>query len=130
MCRIPSQLRNHGVAVLLVAAAACTGCTREPDSFPGDEWCLQAGYAIASRSFTCEGDADVANERYERLMGEYACVPDVTNAGPGCSQRLLELTCDQVSVAGDDLQQWLNLGQCAQLQKKVASQPQDGGSDG
>ena len=40
-------------------------------ALPQDQPCLEAGYAIARRTFECTGDGDLANARYELFEAEY-----------------------------------------------------------
>lgn len=119
--------RSTGSSRLLIAVfLAIAACDAEPDELPPDESCKQAGYAIANRTFTCEGDGDLANARYERLMGEYRCL---SNDGFACAKRTLELTCDQVSTAGDDLDQWLTLAACGLFEPKGTTSMEAGLND-
>ena len=94
---------------------AIGACDAEPDELPEDESCRQTGYAIANRTFTCEGDGDLANDRYERLMEEYRCL---SNDHFACAKNTLELTCEDVAAAGDDLDQWLRLAFCGIFEPK------------
>jgi hypothetical protein len=86
--------------------------------------CLEAGYAIAWRTFDCTGDADLANARYERFVDTRTCIPvdypEIDAAGltllddadnPGnyfhCAFLIGEIACELVEQYGDDLDQWL-----------------------
>lgn len=108
---------------LLLVLAGSAACDAEPDEIPDDESCKQAGYAIANRTFTCEGDGDLANERYERLMDEYRCL---ANDGFGCAEKTLELTCEQVADAGDDLDRWLTLASCGLFESRTVNSREAG----
>ena len=109
------------LAAGLLALASCD------QALPGDEVCRDIGYAIASKYFECTGDADAANERYERLADGYTCKikelpseeqlsgdaisdpPRDSVADPyQCSAAILRLSCDQVARIGDDFDQWLS----------------------
>ncbi len=111
---------------LLAALLAITACDAEPDDLPADESCKQAGYAIANRTFACEGDEDLANDRYERLMDQYRCLG---NDGFSCAKGILELTCDNVASAGDDLSVWLSLASCG-LFEPTGTALAEAGTDG
>ena len=110
--------------LLPVVATALAACDAEPDEVPEGEWCRQTGYAIANRTFSCEGDEELANERYERLMDDYACLG---NGDLSCARRTLELTCEQVAEAGDDIGRWLALASCGAFALKGTP---EAGTDG
>jgi hypothetical protein len=87
--------------------------------------CLEAGYAIAWRTFDCTGDEDLANARYELFAKNYEYFPivypeiDVLGTSllapadtPGnyfhCAFLMGELACELVDQYGDDLDLWLS----------------------
>ena len=114
----------------MILALLLGGCaTLEP--LPDTQPCLEAGYAIARRTFECTGDGDLANARYEAFEQQYECIPigdffvdtgivtkylqATDTADPGvfppdyfhCALAIDGLACEKVAEFGDDLDQWL-----------------------
>lgn len=109
-----------GRATTLLLLVGCSSLR----TVEGDLPCLEAGYAIARRTFECTGDAELANARYVRFEAEYECVvvdyPEIEEPNeylvgeeglPGdwfhCSFAIGELACELVDAYGDDIDQWL-----------------------
>jgi len=103
-----------------VLGAGCATYDIEPD-----EPCRQAGYSIASRTFACTGDDQLANARYRRFAGAYRCI--AAEATPDtfyCSNALGDRTCAQVLADGDDLDAWLGAGAgCGQVLVRADGTP-------
>lgn len=57
----------------LAALALLAGCP-SLRALPKDSPCLEAGYAIARRTFECTGDGDLANARFERFEDRFRCI--------------------------------------------------------
>lgn len=110
--------------LLAVGALSLASCDQE---LPGDEICRDIGYAIANKSFECDGDADLANKRYEDFTSRYTCkikdipgedqlLDDRISEPPRdsvgdpykCSAAILQFTCDKVAQIGEDYDQWLS----------------------
>lgn len=94
---------------------------------PADEICRDIGYAIANKSFECNGDVDASNKKYEDFMAKHTCkIKDFPSEGQllddristpprdsvgdpyKCSASILQFSCDKVSQIGDDSDQWLS----------------------
>jgi hypothetical protein len=127
----PSGTDTHPVvgAMRRLCLLAATGCA-SLHALPPEQPCLEAGYAISSRTFECTGDADLANARYHQFEREYDCVdlPEWhlatgtmgsriegdTGALPfdpqdafHCAFAIRQLACELVEAYGDDLEQYL-----------------------
>jgi hypothetical protein len=108
---------------------AATGCA-SLHALPREQPCVEAGYAISSRTFECTGDAELANARYLQFEKEYDCVPlapwhlDTGTMGSRiegdtgaltlqpqdafhCAFAIRQLACELVEGYGDDLDQYL-----------------------
>lgn len=96
-----------GAAIVVLAVPGCQSI----DEMPGDQPCKDAAFGMASRTYECSGDAELANARYERFASEYKCI-DVDPSSPDtgnyfhCSVAIGELTCEQVEQLGEDLDKW------------------------
>ena len=107
------------------------GC-QSLDAVDPEAPCLEAGYAIAWRTYDCTGDADLANARYERFAENYECIaidyPEIDAEGltllenaknPGnyfhCAFLIGELACELVDQYGDDIDQWLATSETCDL---------------
>lgn len=96
--------RILGPLALGVAASTCGLYDIEED-----EPCRQVGYSIASRTFACTGDGDLANARYEQFASKFQCISgDVTADSFHCSRTISALTCDQVAQNGDEMDRWIS----------------------
>jgi len=103
--------------VHLVVFAGLTGCS-PIDPMPPDQPCREAGYAIANRTLTCSGNADLAQKRYDTFEKDYTCIEWKTTDprfnhefGPedlfGCAYVLSNLPCELVDQYGNDIEAWL-----------------------
>ncbi len=89
-----------------------------------DEPCRQAGFAIASRTQACTGDADRANALYERFVEEYACrIGKLNKQQYRCAYNVNALDCQQVETFGDDIQQYLTEEGCYQILSRKDGTP-------
>ncbi|MCA9493654.1 MAG: hypothetical protein KC621_27165 [Myxococcales bacterium] len=100
-------------------------------ALPKDSPCVEAGYAIAHRTFECTGDGDLANARFEKFRDRYQCIelPDwfvdtgvvtkyiqATDTGVflnppdyyHCALAIDQLACELVFEYGDDIARYLN----------------------
>jgi len=107
-----------GLSVLV----ACTSL----EGMQADQPCLEAGYAIASRTFDCTEDGDLANERYERFVDEMACIPHPLEEEEGgktnpqkdlfhCAYVIRTLSCEDADAFGDELDAWLSVSPACNL---------------
>lgn len=102
---------------LALASILLVGC--DPiDPMPPDQPCREAGYAIANRTLSCTGNAELSQTRYDRFRKEFTCIewaPDdprySIDFGPedlfGCAYVLSSLPCELVDLYGNDLDTWL-----------------------
>lgn len=102
--------------ILLLAACAST---LEPDDF-----CTEAGFAIAARTQDCTGDIALAEARYEAFAEAYTCVEVDPSDTAGvvlpedlyaCPLAIRNLPCELVAEYGDDLDRWLTASPVCQL---------------
>lgn len=107
MSRVP-------IVLSLLVLAGCSPI--EP--MPPDQPCREAGYAIASRTLSCTGDAKLSQDRYDSFRKDFTCIEWETtdprfdvDFGPedlfGCAFVLSNLPCELVDQYGDDLDAWL-----------------------
>lgn len=87
----------------------CVGLVSCLTPMPTDQPCVEAGYAIARRSYECSGDAADANQRHEAFEAGYRCVPadwsdDLDSQDPvdgrqlfDCAFAMGELACELVT---------------------------------
>ncbi|MCS6900842.1 MAG: hypothetical protein RMJ98_14725 [Myxococcales bacterium] len=106
--------------IILLGWSACLS----PDEIPEGEGCRDIGYAIANKSFECDGDFQKANERYEDFTRRFACSyrnPTFEEsvfygAQPphfSCSRAILQLPCEQIArYPSDDYAWWLSAADC------------------
>lgn len=104
----------------MIALIALFGCGPILPMEP-DQPCMEAGYAIASRTFDCTGDGDLANARMEAFLDHFDCVEiDITQAPAEpnfddtvnhfhCAYAIDALTCEAVESLGDDIAAWLSV---------------------
>lgn len=59
--------------LVVLASVGGAGCA-SLQALPKDSPCVEAGYAIARRTFECTGDGDLANARFESFQARYACI--------------------------------------------------------
>ena len=102
------------VLVVAMTVGAFSACAFP--EMPPDQACLEAGYAIASRTVECTGDAALANERYDALFEAHTCalteLPRRTEDAAKhftCAAAMNDATCADVIDNGDDLDWWLSL---------------------
>lgn len=72
--------------------------------------CDEVGYAIAAKTLECSGDADQANRAYEDYRAQSSCPggnEPVEVGTTSCSEEVLNVSCDTVNVAIDDLGSWV-----------------------
>ena len=96
-------------ALPLLTLAACQ--LIEP--MPGDQPCKEVGWAFANRTYTCTGDVDLANRRYEALQAATTCIshtaddPALDTARPedlfSCAFTIRNLPCETLAEIGDDI---------------------------
>lgn len=104
---------------------------------PPDQYCKEAGYAIASRTFECTGDDALANARYERFTEAYSCIEydlERTNVQGAAEKDLFHcglaigaMTCEEVADCGDDIGCYLTRSPTCAL--VVAGAPADEDED-
>lgn len=124
------------------AALALAGCP-SLEALPPEQPCVEAGYAISSRTFECTGDEALANARYLAFREAFTCVPippwHLVEGPEGahlegetgllqwdppdafhCAFAIRQLPCEQVELYGDDLDQWLTCSAaCARVTDPV-----------
>lgn len=97
------------------------GCasTLDPEDF-----CREAGFAIAARTQECTGDDALAERRYEAFEAAYTCEAfDPADTGGlvkpedlyACPLAIRNLPCELVATYGDDLDLWLTASPVCQL---------------
>lgn len=107
---------------LLLAWVACF------TEIPEGEGCRDIGYAIANKSFECDGDFNKANERYEDFTRRFSCsyrnptleesveLPEGVPTHFGCSRGILSLSCEQIArYPSDDYAWWLSAAGCGSV---------------
>jgi len=97
---------------------ALMGC-HPLEAMSPDQPCVEAGYAISSRTFECSGDPELANDRYRDFEKQFACIEwDVTDPetfNPNsrekdlfhCALEIRGLSCGTVDNYGKDLDAYL-----------------------
>lgn len=100
----------------------------------GEDVCNEVGFTLAKRTLDCTGDADRANEAYERFTREMTCdVGDPYRAPMDrylqCPALVGELACADIEAHGDDLVALLSLAspQCSRLFVELESAPKPEG---
>ena len=102
-------------ARVLVGVPLLGGCATPVD---GASFCREVGYAIASRTEACTGDAAVAEARFRAFEGAYTCVEIEADTGVpygevapqdlyACPLAIRNLPCELALRYGDDLDAWL-----------------------
>jgi hypothetical protein len=93
-----------GLGAVGLSAMLIGSCSHAADK---DDACKNANYAIASRTQACTGDAALANQRYENVDSEYKCITaDVDLPQYLCASAIDNLTCEQITVCGEDYDCW------------------------
>jgi hypothetical protein len=88
---------------------------------PTDQVCRDTGYAIAARTLDCEGDVDLADQRYEAFRKRYECQVRDLERDPvdvyyHCVAKISEANCTRIHNFGNDLERYLQLSPaCAQF---------------
>ena len=113
---------------LVLVLTACPSLSQ----MPRDQPCLDAGYAIARRTYECTGDTALGNERFEQFRREFACIDlpkyaidtgrvtrfivatdtGATISPPDyfhCALAIDALACETVTEFGDDIASWLSV---------------------
>lgn len=104
---------NRAVCTALLLVA----CEHLP-TVPPDQYCKEAGFSIASRTFECTDDPGLANDRYEAFAQTYTCREwDLSRENQlqapveadlfHCAFAIDALSCGEVRACGDDLDCWL-----------------------
>ena len=108
----------------LLPVALLSACGAGFRPVPGDQFCLEAGYAIAAVTESCTGDRPLANRRFEAFQEQTDCVRiDVTEPPGGvqpeqlfdCAFAIQSLPCDVVSDFGDDIDAYLAISPACAL---------------
>jgi len=115
--------------VALLGLAAHLGCGDLIEAIDPEQPCLEAGYAISSRTYDCTGSQRTANQRFLAFEREFNCIPrlpddplfaerDPTGTEYAnlfeCAYTLSEQTCEATETLGDDIESWLLLSEtCA-----------------
>ncbi len=104
--------RGAGLAAVLGVAVA-SGCGK-PAELDGQDLCDEVGYAIANRTFQCQNDPDLGNQRFEDLRASYHCqtATAVAQGQTGSICAVSALGCDAVAANGSDLDWWLVASGC------------------
>jgi hypothetical protein len=98
--------------LLLLGLAGCNALT----PIGPEDFCHEAGYAIARRTEQCTSDIDLANARYLAFERQYDCIPIQMKDPPegvapedlyACPLTIERLPCDIVEELGDDIDAWL-----------------------
>lgn len=84
---------------------------------PPDQYCKEVGYAIAAVTEVCTGDTDLANDRHDAFVDQYACIEHEVDEGGAvapedlfdCAFRIQELPCDLVESYGDDISAYVSV---------------------
>lgn len=98
-------------ATLLVLWAGCG----KPEELDGKQFCEEVGFAIANRTFECQNDPALGNQRYEALRDQYTCQSEAAvqeGRMKGAICPVSSLSCEDVKTLGDDLDWWIAASQC------------------
>lgn len=98
----------------MLALAAQAACKNYEDVEPADI-CDDVGYAISSRTFSCEKSERLANERFHRFRDQVPCNVTKETMSFDCSVSIEALTCEQQAPLGDDFSLWLASPSCQAL---------------
>lgn len=98
----------------LTALAGLAACKNYVDVKPEDI-CDDVGFAISSRTFSCENDGNRANARYHLFRDTVSCNVNKENMSFDCSVAIESLTCEQTAPYGDDFTQWLASEPCRKI---------------
>lgn len=98
---------------------------------PTDQVCRDTGYAIAARTLDCEGDRELADERYAAFRADYRCLVSDLGRDPvdvyyHCVAEISRAGCQEVRRFNDDLRRYLALSPaCAQFLSGPGLSPDD-----
>lgn len=112
LARTTVRLLRGLLGLLLVGSFG--SCKNYEDVEPEDV-CEDVGFAISSRTFSCEKSSDRANARYHRFRDTVPCNVTKENMSFDCSVAIEALTCEQTAPYGDDFTQWLASEPCQKL---------------
>jgi len=119
------RARVAGLVAVAAGLGTLLGCT-SLEGMEAEQPCLEAGWAISSRTFDCSGDGERANARYERFLDEMACIPhELGDEGPTklarekdlfhCAYVIRTLTCADVADFGDEIDAWMSVSPACNL---------------
>jgi len=108
--------------LVAVGLGALWGCESHRVMDP-EQPCLEAGFAIASRTYDCTDDGDLANARYEAFEETFECIPHELTDDPTipvqdlfhCGYVIRTLSCDEADAFGDELAAWLQVSPACNL---------------
>jgi hypothetical protein len=115
------------MGTLAVGLAMGSACESHRVMDP-EQPCLEAGYAISSRTYDCTDDDALANERFEHFRDELACIPHELDDNGNipvrdlfhCGYVIRTLSCDEVDAFGDDLTAWMSVSPACPLVAEYA----------
>ena len=100
---------------LFFGLSACTLVAPMPDDQP----CKEVGWAYAARTYTCSGDVELANERYDELTDQTTCIewepddPRLDEIGAEnlftCAYYIRNLPCETLEALDGDVEALLAL---------------------
>ncbi len=96
------------LAALVAAALSASACFHPQSDVTADDLCRSVPYALASRTLSCTGDADLANARYEQFSANLVCLYDPglhdyeKRAWFRCAGSVSAVDCDALAAAGTD----------------------------
>ena len=96
------------LAALVAAALSASACFNPQSDVTADDLCRSVPYALASRTLSCTGDADLANARYEQFSANLVCLYDPglhdyeKRAWFRCAGSVSAVDCDALAAAGTD----------------------------
>ena len=95
--------------------ALCFGGCGNPVELDGQDLCDEVGYAIANRTFQCENDPELGNQRFEDLRRDYRCQEEmaVAESRDGSICPVNALGCEEVKENGQSLEWWLGVSGCS-----------------
>jgi hypothetical protein len=109
MAALRSRESRRRVEVFLSIAGISVLASCQPTyEMDAHEACRNAGFSIASRTLSCTGNGELANQRYDQLVASYRCsVNEVTIDQFECAEQLNAISCSDALAYGDDLAKWL-----------------------
>ena len=86
---------------------------------PEDQPCKEVGWAYAARTYSCSGDVELANDRYDELVDQTTCIewaaddPRLDEIGAedlfSCAFLIRNLPCETLEALDGDVQALLDL---------------------